>query len=92
MLICLLLHTVKKSPCCRQIAIFLVCLFDSLLIWRSLPQAQREESQQRCRALENAVTHSETEKRDLLERLSKLVQAVEERDAKLKEQVTWQAV
>ena len=52
-----------------------------------LSQAQLEELQQRCRFLENAVTHSETEKRDLLEHLSKLVQAVEERDAKLKEQV-----
>jgi hypothetical protein len=44
-----------------------------------LSQAQLEELQQRCRALE--------EKSDLLEQLSKLVQAVEERDAKLKEQV-----
>jgi hypothetical protein len=57
----------------------------------ALLQAQLEESQQRCRFLENAVTHSETEKRDLLEHLSKLVQAVEERDAKLKEQVTVRA-
>jgi hypothetical protein len=50
-------------------------------------QAQLEEMQQRCRSLESAVTHGESEKRDLLEHLSKLVQAVDERDAKLKEQV-----
>jgi hypothetical protein len=54
-------------------------------------QAQLEESQQRCRALESAVTHNESEKRDLLEHLSKLVQAVEDRDSKLKEQVTLDA-
>ena len=50
-------------------------------------QSQLDEAQQRCRSLENAVTHGESEKRDLLEHLSKLVQAVEDRDAKLKEQV-----
>jgi hypothetical protein len=55
-------------------------------------QAQLEESQQRCRALESAVTHNESEKRDLLEHLSKLVQAVEDRDSKLKEQVTLDAI
>jgi hypothetical protein len=54
-------------------------------------QAQLEESQQRCRVLESAVTHNESEKRDLMERFSKLVQAVEERDSKLKEQVTVEA-
>ena len=34
----------------------------------------------------------ESEKRDLLEHLSKLVQAVEDRDSKLKEQVTLDAI
>jgi flagellar biosynthesis regulator FlaF len=46
-----------------------------------------DELQQRCRSLDNAVTHGESEKRDLLEHLAKLVKGSEERDAKLKEQV-----
>ncbi len=50
-------------------------------------QNQLDELQLRCRSLDSAVTHGETEKRDLLEHLAKLVQAVDDRDAKLKEQV-----
>ena len=50
-------------------------------------QVQLEELQQRCRTLESAVTQNETEKRDLLEHLGKLIQAVDERDAQLKQQV-----
>ena len=53
----------------------------------SVLQVQLEELQQRCRTLESAVTQSETEKRDLMEHLGKLIQAVDERDAKLKQQV-----
>jgi hypothetical protein len=45
--------------------------------------------QQRCRAQESSIIHSEAEKRELLEQLSRLVQAVNERDARLREQVVW---
>jgi uncharacterized protein HemX len=81
--------TVKKLSSCRYciallLALQCVCPALTRVTWL---QTQLDEVQQRCRSLENAVTHGESEKRDLLEHLSKLVQAVDDRDAKLKEQV-----